>query len=243
MNTYYLFLDESKATGNIKSFLLGGCIIQKEIYENQIIPSINSLKTELFGDINVNLHEIDIRNAKKEPYKIFKTKSNREKFWEGMNNIFSNNELFIVCSVIDSSKYRIIYDMEHANDEYFVALQIILENYVYFLEKNDSKGSIYIESRNSKEDRDLTDKYHKIVADGTLYLNKYAFQKRLTTINFGIKADNIVGLQIADFIPNPVNRHANELESKDYSLLEKIEEKYYDGGIGSKERFGYKKLF
>lgn len=66
MDTYYLFLDESKPNGhNINHLCLAGIIIKKEVYENKIIKNINTLKNEIFSTTDVILHEVDIRDAKK----------------------------------------------------------------------------------------------------------------------------------------------------------------------------------
>jgi hypothetical protein len=64
MDTYYLFLDESKPNGhNIDSLCLAGIIIEKEVYEKKIIKAINNLKNEIFSTTDIILHEVDIINA------------------------------------------------------------------------------------------------------------------------------------------------------------------------------------
>ena len=55
-----------------------------------------------------------------------------------------------------------------------------------------------------------------------------------------IKADNIIGLQVADFIPNVMARHALQKKQKNFSILDGIVERLYDGGVELKERFGNK---
>ena len=40
MKEYYLFLDESKNTPPSVLFSLGGCAIEKQLYENKICPFI-----------------------------------------------------------------------------------------------------------------------------------------------------------------------------------------------------------
>lgn len=242
MNHYNLYLDESAPTGNIKFFCLGGCIIEENIYKKDITNYTNKLKNTIFGDTNVVLHEYEIREAKYESYKVLKDIGKRNTFWKMMRNIFEKNEFYTICAAVYCKEYKRIYDSNYLNNEYFVALQVILENFAYFLEKHDAQGMVYVESRNPKDSEKLKSHYYTIVANGTLFLNKVLLQKRLLNINFLIKEDNVIGLQLADFIPNSSNRFCSGLEQKDPNLFDLIDKKFYDGGIGLKERFGLKKI-
>lgn len=113
-----------------------------------------------------------------------------------------------------------------------------MENFTHFLERNAGKGSIFVESRNLKEDERLQNHYYTLKATGTLFLDKNAMQKRLATISFPLKTDNNIGLQLADFIPNPVARYTGGLKQKTPTLYPFIINKLYDGGIGMPNRFG-----
>lgn len=240
MSSYYLFLDESKPFGNLKYLCLAGCIIKQSTYTQKIIPAVSNLKINIFNNTDAILHEIDIREAKKAPYTILKDRDKCSLFWNELTKVFTDNEFYTVGVCINKAEYQKTYKNTYANSEYFVCLQIVLENFVHFLEHKNSKGVIYIESENSTEDTRLTSHYHTIVANGTLFINKLAFQRRLTTINFAIKQENNIGLQIADFIPNPLNRKYSGSKDKNPSLLKLIESKLYDGEIGLCQKFGCK---
>lgn len=86
----------------------------------------------------------------------------------------------------------------------------------------------------------LQNLFHLLKATGTLFIRKEVMQKRLLTINFAEKSDNIIGLQIADFIPNALARKSLGMKQKPNSILDCIMDKVYDGGVGKKERFGFK---
>lgn len=45
-----------------------------------IVPYINNLKKEVFGNENAVLHEIKIRNAKEDPYKVMRHKTRGKPF-------------------------------------------------------------------------------------------------------------------------------------------------------------------
>lgn len=240
MNNYYLFLDESKPNGNnINHLCLAGVIIEKNTYEKQIIPSVNDIKNSIFNTTQIVLHETEIRAAQS-PYTAMRIKENRNNFWEGIEKIFSDYSLTTVGASIHINDYKNFYNNQYLNDEYFIVLQMVLESFVHFLQVNNAVGSVYIESRNAKDDTQIKNLYHKIVANGTLYFNPNAYQDKLLNINFLIKADNNIGLQLADFVPSALNRSCNHLNQKQPSIFNLIEKNLYDGNCNMKERFGFK---
>lgn len=243
MDTYYLFLDESKPNGhNIDSLCLAGIIIEKEVYEKKIIKAINNLKNEIFSTTDIILHEVDIRNARADYYKLFRKKEVREKFWDTLRNVLSTNECKFIGASIHYTEFESFYKDAYINDPYFIVIQIVMENFVHFLQNNNGVGSIYIESRNPTDDTNIRNHYHRIIANGTLFLNKNLFQTKLTNMNFLIKADNNIGLQLADFVPGALNRHCNGLKPKEPFLTDIILENLYDGQVGLKDRFGFKQM-
>lgn len=242
MNHYYLFLDESKpnAQGTINHLCLGGIIVEKDIYERNLVVQVNKLKQEVFTNTSVILHESHIRDCRKGDFEVLKKHDKRTELWDGLVNIFENNDFKVVAAAIHEKDYTNLYTKKYLNDKYFITMQIILENFVHFLEVNNGTGTVYIESRDAVSDKKLKNLYHKIVANGTLFYNANIFQDRLVNINFNSKTDNIIGLQIADLIPGPLNRECNGLKKKNPSLYTQITSKFYDGNCGNTERFGFK---
>lgn len=242
MKHYYLYLDESKPNGDktIKCLCLAGIIIEKETYENVLVERVNKLKQDVFEDTSLILHETHLRKACDNKYKKMRKEETREKFWNGLKEIFNEVDFKTIGAAINVEDYKKLYSKNYLNDEYFIVLQIVLENFVRFLESNNATGAVYIESTNAFSDRKLRNLYHKITANGTLYYNKNIFQDKFVNINFYNKVDNIIGLQIADFIPGQLNRMCNNLAPKDFSLIEEIKRKLYDGDCDITERFGFK---
>lgn len=90
---YYLFLDESKPNGNnINHLCLAGLIIEKKVYENEIIPAVRNLKRDVFGDTDIILHESEIRMASG-AYRVMRQKEIREEFWKQLSEIFQTTEI------------------------------------------------------------------------------------------------------------------------------------------------------
>jgi len=241
MKKYFLFLDESKPNGtNIKHLCLGGVIIEEETYKKTIIKDINSIKNSVFGNTEVILHESELRAAKG-GYSEMRKEKKRNYFWKELERIFTTGNITTIGAAIDIEKYRSLYEADYLNDEYFIVLQIVLENFIHFLQKNNAVGSVFIESRNHKEDIDIRNIYYKIMLNGTLYLNANSFQdKLLNNLNFVIKEDNNIGVQLADFVPGTLNRKCNGLEPKIPSIFAAIESNLYNGNCDSAERFGFK---
>lgn len=239
MKEYFLFLDESKPNTNFQNFTLGGIAIEKSIYETRLKPLINVLKKECFDNEQVILHEIDIRKKLGDFSGI--TKEQQKKFFDELGKLFLENDLFNVLAVsVNIDDLDKLYKEEDRNDIYYISLQLLMENFVQFLSHNDGIGTIYLETTDAVNDQKLQNLFHLLKANGTLFVKKEVLQKRLSTINFAIKSDNIVGLQLADFIPNPLARQALSKKKKPFSILEGINLKLYDGKVGMKNRFGFK---
>ena len=239
MDEHLLFLDESLAIGAIKYFCLAGYIISREDYTNKLIPKVNALKQNIFGKTDVILHEKDIRDLSG-IFKCFTDTLKRKSFWTGIHKILYESDIHVIGIGVSKNVVTKIYKSRYINSDYNIALHSLLENYVYFLERNNSKGSVIIESTNVTADERLRNLFHDIVSDGTLFLNRSAYQKHLSTITFYIKQDNNAGLQVADFIPNAINRKISGLKPKPYSTINIIDSKLYDGHLGLKDRFGLK---
>lgn len=239
---YFLFLDESKPNGhNINHLCLAGIIVEKKVYETEIIPMVKHIKQDIFGHNEIILHESEIRAANGS-YNIMRQRIKREEFWEGISRVFQTIEIASIGAAINTKEYIRLYNDADLNDEYYIVLQIVLENYVHFLRGKNAKGQVYIEGINTMDDTRLRNTYHKIIANGTLYYNQNAFQDRLLNINFLIKADNNIGLQLADFVPGTLNRKCNCLRPKHPTILPLIEDSLYKGGHQLGERFGFKIL-
>ena len=238
MTEYMLFLDESKPNTNFCNFTLGGIIVEKTVYETRLKPLVESLKTECFGCTSVILHEIDIR--RKEGEFVNLTREKQELFFNQLKVLFQENLFTVLAVSVNTDDLDRLYKENERNDIYYITLQLLMENYAHFLSANDGIGSIYLETTDWTNNAKLQNLFHLLKATGTLFITKEMLQLRLSTINFSIKSDNIVGLQIADFIPNPLARQALGKKQKPYSLYDQIINVLYDGKIGLKERFGFK---
>ena len=243
MEHYSLFLDEIHAGGHFDYFCLAGVAFNTKEYTESIIPKVEQVKCDLFdGNTSVILHEQQIQSHKTNtPFEIFQKKENNIKFWDEMRNILLNQDAHGFAVGIHEHQLKTMYS--NGRDKYFVSLQIIMENFVHFLESIDATGNIYIESTDPnpyQKDEQLQNHFYYLKANGTLFYDRRILQKRLGTINFALKADNLIGLQIADLIPNSFNRKLCGKKQRTYGFLDAFEKIAYDGGKGMVDRFGIK---
>ncbi|MEB9335641.1 DUF3800 domain-containing protein [Bacillus cereus] len=241
MESYTLYLDEilPNTGAGLNYFCLAGILASEENYTNEIIPAINQIKNNIFDNTTVILHEADIRKAAVgTPYEVMRQEVKRKSYISQINEFFQEQNFHVLGVAIHEDQLKHLYP--NLRDKYFIGLQVILENYVNFLERKNAIGNIIIESRNPKQDQQLQIHFHNLKATGTLFYEQYTLQKHLGTISFTLKADNIVGIQIADMIPNPLNRQLSGMKQKIPGLIEEINKKAYDGAIGENKRFGIK---
>ncbi len=243
LDNYLLFLDELKPNHIYKHLCLGGCAVKESDYTNTVIPFVNNLKRDVFGNEAVILHEVEIRRPEDPIYTALKNAEKRKALWDGLSDLFSREGLLTTLAVsVNCGEYKRLYHCGEICDEYFVALQIVLENFIHFLEVNNAVGSVLVESRNPVENVRLQNHFYTLKASGTLFFSRNAFQKRLSTISFPLKVDNNIGLQLADFVPNPLARQVNEIKQQKPNLHSCIVNKLYDGRLGMSERFGFKNI-
>lgn len=237
MKEFILFLDESKNTPPSTYFSLGGCAIEKEYYEQTIIPYVNDIKKEIFGRENVILHETEIRAAKCDDYKILRNKDIREKFWLKMGELFDKHDITVFSATIEPDVQKSRYNSKYLNEEYFICLESVLENFSHFLEKNNAIGKIVFECQNTKADNRIKAHFLRLNKRGTRFFNSSA-TKQIVSIDSYMKSDLNVGLQIADFIPNTIKKYANGISQKLPTIEKNIVGKLYDGYCKMPEIFG-----
>ena len=92
-----------------------------------------------------------------------------------------------------------------AYDPYHYCLAVLLERYVYFLNRRRARGDVIAESRGGKEDIRLKGSFERLFIRGTDYLDATQISAALQSRQLKVKqkANNIAGLQLADLIAHP----------------------------------------
>lgn len=158
-----------------------------------------------------------------------------KRFLEDFRSVF-DEKVTVIGVTIKTDEISQMYNEDDRNDMYLIALQVMLENFCHFLIQNESVGRIRVESIDEIHDQKLRVLFYRLLYTGTLFYSNKTLQDHLLGIDFRRKDDNEIGLQIADFVPNPLARFALAKEQKATSLFDAIKARIY---IHS-NRFGHK---
>lgn len=242
MTEYTLYLDEILPLGNLKYFCLAGVIIRDDIYNTDIITAVNDIKDEIFETRDVILHESNIRKPKEGThYMKVKEEEDRNRYFSLVKDLFDTKDFHVIGAALNAGNAEQLYPGHR--DRYFMCLQIILENFTHFLMANNGVGKIVIESRNKKQDAQLRKHFNNLrCSTGTLFYNPKDIGNYIKSIDFPEKKSNNIGLQIADMIPNPVNRELSGMKQVVPELIQSINTKIYNGNLDNIRRFGMKVL-
>lgn len=240
MEDYILFLDEANVTTNNPFFCLGGIIIKRCIYEDELIPKINSLKIKYFGHTSVLFHYTDMKKNKGE-FNIFRDGEKRTNFWNDFNSILQEIEFVTIGTYLNQREFKEAYN-PHANKHYEVAFLQLVNNYIRFLERNKARGNIVFESRQWKENADIQEVFYNILHTGTNMYSNEVCKKYLSTIGFIVKKDNCVGIQVADFVPDSFMRNINKSRNF-YNVGNNFINKLFTIDGNSKDIVGLNRIF
>lgn len=255
---YTLFLDESETHDNHKHyFCIAGVIIADDDYSS-VQHDIDSLKSIIWNDLsspqNVILHQMRISEAEKgrldtrnyPEYNRFRSMSTRQKFYNEFKKVFVNNSITLVGGSLYTEDLMTFYSCNSSGhntnitDKYLVCLQLLLENYCHFLCTNNGLGKIIYETRETKGDEQLRNRFYHIKLMGSMFIDRTTMDKRLLGMDFVSKESNNVGLQIADFIPNAFARDHAGFARQRPNIFSTLAYHRYDGNVGKQERFGIK---
>ena len=254
---YRIYIDEvgnpdleSSDNPNHRFLSLTGVILELEYVESIVHPQMEALKAKFFRshpDEPVIFHRKEMVNAKS-PFECLKDPEIQKQFDRELLNLIESWEYIVITVCLDKKKHKETYTAWRY-DPYHYCLAILLERFIFSLNRMDSQGDVMAESRGGKEDMRLKASFERLWKDGTDYVTPEQFQKVLTSKQLKVKpkANNISGLQLADLIAHPsrneILKEQGFLE-KEFSLFVqeviKILQKKYDRHEG--RMFGKKFL-
>ncbi|MCB2297040.1 DUF3800 domain-containing protein [Clostridium tagluense] len=254
---YTLYLDESETHdfGKNKIFSIAGIVVKDSFHNSTLIQELNNLKKIIWKECvepeKIILHEKEIRYVQnkynkfklddvKPEFKRFRNPNNSMKLYAGLEKIIRNKEVNILGTCIVNDELNKCFNSDILNDKTLIAMQVIMENYCHFLINNNGIGKISYESVGYVPNKIMSLRFHHIKAMGTMYIEPYAMQSLITSIDFPLKSENIAGLQIADFIPNDIARNVSGKNVHIFSLKKEITNSMYDGGLKRKDKYGVK---
>jgi len=227
---YTLYIDETGDWGypnydpDRPILCICGTIVRDEYYPKHLAPSLTKLKKTKFGK-DVVLHRYKVR-ARKGEFSVLKTESRADACIAQISQLIANLDFTLLLAALDKVVYYRTYGMRKVDnwlpaDIYALLFTFIVERFAAFLmERGKATSKIVAERRGRKEDQKLQFWYSSILQNGTQFYRGWQLQKVLpTAVEFKAKRDNVLGLQISDWIATPMS--------------EKVQ--YPDG---SKDKFG-----
>jgi len=221
-----MFLDESgdhsldKIDSSYPMFVLAGCIFDFDYYLNQAEKRVSELKIKFFGKSNIILRSYDIRKQKGN-FAGLVDRSKREKFYEAINLLVESLNFTVIAAAINKTKLKGQYG--HPENPYHLCLQFILERAVMYLGRSNSKMMFRIESRETHNDRKLSEIYERFRNANHRLFNKDEIQLKLADLSFNQKVQNIAGMQIADLVAYPIGKWVLDTskENKAFTIVQK----------------------
>jgi hypothetical protein len=212
---YYLFIDEcgdhnlTRFDPGFPAFTLCGILVSRKNLD-VLNHAFENLKMDIFGNRETVIHSVDIRKWRGS-FSILSDKPLRIRFFEGIERILSQRELYVIvsCTILKEQLSKFCVRGEE-DDVYGLSLSYLIERSIFWVDNNnDGKPeiSVVVERRGKKEDSRLLNYYNGLRNRGTKWVNPERLRARICSFGFKNKKDNVIGLQIADLIAYPVTIH------------------------------------
>lgn len=236
---YIIYVDESGDHGlasideNYPIFVLAFCIFHKRHYSEAIVPALEKFKFNHFGHDQVVLHENEIRKEKG-AFNIFKSQDERDQFIDELTEIIDFSNFILISCTIDKRRIRNQSNID--TNPYHIALGFCMEALYEFLQEKQQEGKkthVVVESRGSKEDKELELEFRRICGGSNRLAAMLPFE-----ILFADKKAMSSGLQLADLVARPIGLRTlrPEQENRAFEVLKK---KFYCDGGREKVGEGY----
>ena len=97
----------------------------------------------------------------KHPFEALKDPVVLEKFDRELLELLSTWDYVVITVCLDKKKHKETYTTWRY-DPYHYCLAVLLERYVFYLNRANSQGDVMAESRGGKEDMRLKDSFHRL---------------------------------------------------------------------------------
>jgi|SRR5581483_774864 len=210
---FRLYVDEvgnsdlgSSDNPNHRFLSLTGVILELPYVAQVLHPQMESLKAEFFGshpDEPVIFHRKEMVNAK-HPFERLKDVDVLRSFDAKLLGLLKSWDYAVITVCLDKKNHKETYSIWRY-DPYHYCLAVLLERFVFFLDRKRWLGDVMAESRGGREDDRLKKSFTRLFEQGTQFLEPLRFQNTLSSRQLKVKpkANNVSGLQLADLIAHP----------------------------------------
>ena len=204
-------LREDLSNDSNRFLCLSGVVMQSSAH-NTLDSELSNLKLRYFCSKEVILHRRELVSGKP-PFEALKDTDTRNSYNADLLQIMTDIDYLVISILIDKKALVDKYTIIKAHDPYALALEYLMQRYLYWLQCNSKQGivvtgDILAESRGGREDR-ITKETYKLIHSGKGYnrlkgAHKYFSSKE---IKLKKKKENIAGLQFVDLISHPARRY------------------------------------
>jgi hypothetical protein len=198
-------------------------------------PTIRNFKRNKLRREDVVLHRHEVR-ARRGSFSIFKDEIAISTFILGFSQLLAEFDFKIVVAALDKPDHYRTYGLSRVDrwlptDVYTLLFTFVIERFTAFLrEQGRVPGRIVAERRGRKEDASVQYEYSRMLKWGTQFYHAWQFREVLPDddIKFRRKKENVIGLQMADWMATPFSK---KVQAPDGSLDEFGEWDLYKGKI------------
>lgn len=195
-------------------------------------------------DVSFASNPLNSRKLSKIPvyYQIFTDSGKVNLLYNELSKLFKSADLQAIGVCLNKGVLFTDYGERNLNNQLTIAIQLLMENYCQFLIKNKSAGDICYEAMQPEQNTKIQQRLYELKALGTLYYSPKTMQNHIRDIHFVSKHENLIGLQLADFVPNTLGRYAAGMKPKNKNFSKSVRKKLYDNNQDGTHRFGFKVL-
>lgn len=191
---------------NHRFLSLTGVVIKLGHVESAVHPQLEDLKSRFFGshpDDPVILHRKELVN-RRGPFAGLRDPAVNAAFDTELLGFMRSWDYTVISVCLDKKAHKEKYTVWQY-DPYHYCLAVLLERYVYFLNRRGVQGDVIAESRGGKEDRRLKESFARLCEKGSGYADAAQMTGALTSRQLKVKqkSNNLAGLQLADLVAHP----------------------------------------
>ena len=220
--------------------------LRKKLYalkqaENVVfVHGIGKRKTPLQKSIETL--EDYLSRLKKYNHQIFTDTKKVQLLYNELSKLFKKSDLYTIGVCLDKSVLFARYGEKNLNNQLTIAIQLLIEHYCQFLIMNHAAGDICYEAMQPEQNTKIQQRLYELKALGSMYYSPKTIQDCIREIHFVKKSENMIGLQLADFVPNTLGRYVAGMKPKNKNFAKIVRKKLYDGCQDKTYRFGFKVL-
>jgi hypothetical protein len=212
-------------------FVLALVVVERSVYQQQVLAEFNRFKLRYFNHEGINLHSRDIRLASG-PFSLLLNSTIRRQFMTELSGIMAQLPFTLFISAIRKQPY---FDRHGsaATNPYELALEFTMEQLAGFLSaQGETHLPIVAEARGKREDNTLEQVFYRIMTRGTANVSAEQFKQLDCPLSFHSKKSNILGVQLADLCAHPCARHILN-PAKENRAFEVAQKHLYQQGVVS----------